>query len=204
MEGLYYILTLLAGLAGGGGLVKFIDRLRQRDAQNSAQQILERAERDATSRLREAELEAKERALQEKTKAEAELNKLRDEHRERERSLDKRQETLGQQADDLRKQERMVEGTQRKLTQQLGEANQRNEELGQILEAQRQTLHELSNLSKDEAEKRLLGMVESELSQEIGSMILKHEKNLAEKCDIKAREMLLTSLQRFAAARRYG
>ena len=70
--------------------VKFLDRLRKKDAETEARTILERAEREATNRRREAELEIKERALQQKAKTEEELGKIRDELRERERLLDKR------------------------------------------------------------------------------------------------------------------
>ena len=47
---------------------------------------------------------------------------------------------------------------------------------------------------------RLLSMLETELAQETGSIILKHEKRIAEQCDATAREMLLTALHRYAAA----
>jgi len=181
-------------------LVKFLDRLRKKDAETEAGQILERAERESTNRRREAELEIKERALQQKTKTEEELGRVRDELRERERLLDKRTEMIEQQADDLRKQERIVESTQRRLAERLEETNRRNEELSKLLDMQRQTLHELSGLNRDDAEQKLLSMLETELTQETGSIILKHEKRIAEQCETMGREMLLTALHRYAAA----
>ena len=115
-----------------------------KDAESEARLILERAEREAVSRRREAELEIKEQTLQHKAKTEEELGRIRDELRERERLLDKRQETIEQQTDDLRKQERIVEGTQRRLSERLEDTNRRNEELAKLLDLQRQTLHDLS------------------------------------------------------------
>lgn len=180
-------------------VVKLLDRLRKKDAETEARQILERAEREASNRRREAELEIKERALQQKAKAEEELGKIRDELRERERLLDKRTETLEQQTDDLRKQERIVESTQRRLTERLDDANRRNDELSKLLDMQRQTLHDLSGLGREEAEHRLLSMLDAELTQETGQIILRHEKQIAEQCDAIARDMLLTALHRYAA-----
>jgi len=180
--------------------VKFLDRIRKKDVETEAKMILERAEHDAGNRRREAELEIKERALQEKTRGEAELSKSRDALRERERSLDKRQETIEQQADDVRKQERIVEGTQRRLAERLEETNQRNGELTKVLDMQRQTLHELSGLNQQEAKNKLLEMLDKELTQETGSVILRHERQIAERCDTMAREVLLTALHRYAAA----
>ena len=181
-------------------LIKLLDRLRRKDAETEARQIVERAEREAADRKREAELEIKERALQQKSEAEREFSRVREELRDRERSLDKRHEAIEQQTEDLRKQERIVETTQRRLTERLEDANRRKEELGKALEAQRQTLHELSQLSREEATRRLLEMLDEELTQETGSIILKHERRLAEVCDQQARDLLLTALQRYAAA----
>lgn len=181
-------------------LVKLLDRLRKKDAESEAHAILEQAEHEADNRRREAELEIKERALQQKARTEEELGKIRDELRERERLLDKRTETIEQQSNDLRKQERIVENTQRRLSERLEDTRRRDEELGKLLDMQRQTLHDVSGLNRQEAEDRLLSMLETELSQEAGSIILAHEKRMAEQCDLIGREMLLTALQRYAAA----
>ena len=115
-------------------LVKLLDRLRRRDAESEAREIIARAERDSANRVKEAELEIKERAIQQKAEGERELAKLRQELHERERLLDKRQDTLDQQAEQLRRQERMVEGNQRKLAEKIEDTNRRNEELASLLD----------------------------------------------------------------------
>jgi ribonuclease Y len=181
-------------------LIKLLDRLRRRDAETQAAGILEKARQDAANRLKEAELEIKERALAQKADSERDLSRVQDELRQRDRALDKRQESLEQQSDDLRKQERIVESTQRRLAERLEDANRRNEELGKLLDMQRQTLHEVSGLSRDEATRRLLESLGHELTKEAGALILKHEKRLAEECEAKSREVLLTAMYRYAAA----
>ncbi len=196
------LVSIAAGVAlvVGGVAVKLLDRLRKQDAEAEAKRILERAQQDSTNKVREADLEIKERSLREKGEIERDLNKGRDELRDRERLLDKRQELTEQQTDALRKQEKIVEGTQRRLTERLEDVNRRGEELNKLLDMQRQTLHQLSGMSRDEATKRLLTTVEEELSGEIGSMILRHERRMQEVCDQKARDILLTALHRYAAA----
>lgn len=181
-------------------LVKVIDRLRLKDAENQAKEIVGRAERDASTRVKEAELEIKEKALAQKTETERELSKQREELRERERLLDKRHETLEQQGEDVRKQERIVEANQRRLTERLEDVNRKNEELAKTLEQQRNMLHSLSGLGREEATRRLLTLLEDELAAETGSIVLRHEKRVAEICETKSREMLLTALQRYAAS----
>ncbi len=180
-------------------LVRMLDRLRKKDAETEAHKILEQAQQDATTKLKEADLEIKEKALQQKTETEKELGKLRDDLRERERKLDKREESITAQGQDLQKQERIVEGTQRRLSERLDDYNRRNEELTKLLDMQRQSLHEISGLSRDEARQRLLDLLNEELAKETGTMLLKHEKQLAQRCEDQAREMLLTAMQRYAA-----
>jgi ribonuclease Y len=181
-------------------LVKTIDRLRRKDAESEAREIVTRAQRDSVNRLKEAELEIKERNIQQKAEGEKELSRLRQELHERERQLDKRHDSIEQQQDQLRRQEKMVEGTQRKLAEKIEDTNRRNDELANLLDLQRQTLHQLSGLSRDDATRRLLDMLESDLKHEAGAMILRHEKKLQETCETRSREILLTSIQRYAAA----
>lgn len=198
----------IASMAIGGGVaagltfaaIKMLERVRKQDFESKAREITERAERDAANKLREADIEIKERTLQQKAAAEEEINKSRDELREKERLLDKRHETLEQQADDLRKQEKIAEATQRRAKEKLEEATKRGDELQKSLDQQRQTLHQLAGLSRDEATTRLFGLLEDELAGEIGQVIQRHEKHVAEVCDERARNILLTALHRYAAS----
>ncbi len=200
--GQVFAFVLLIAMASGltFALTKLLDRLRRKDAESEAREIIHRAEVEAETRRRACELELKEMAIQQKAEGEKELRKIREELHERERLLDKRQDALEQQSEQIRKQEKIVESTQRKLTERIQEANRRKEELGKLLDLQRQTLHELSGLSRDDATRRLLEMLETQLQQETGAVILKHQKQLNEICEEKSREVMLTCLQRYAAS----
>lgn len=180
-------------------LVKLLDYLRKKDARKEAEDIIEQARRDVENRRKEAELELKEKSIQQKAEGDRELAAARHELHDRERALDKRQDTLDQQYDQLRKQEQMVERNQRKLADQMNEYKARCDKLDGMIEDERRQLMSISGLSREEAKTMLLSKLESELQQEAGSIILRHEKDLAERCDSKAREMLITSMQRYAA-----
>ncbi len=193
------LIIVVAAALLGAFAIKLLDRLRGRDAESEARQILQQAAQEVANRKKEAELEIKENMIRQKGTLEAEMNRLRDELRERERVLDRRQESADKKADHLLKQERIVEGTQRRLAEKLQDLETRNSELTKLLDMQRQTLHELTGLDKEEATKRLLAMLDKELTQETGSLILKHKKRVEETCKQQGREMLLTALQRYAA-----
>ncbi len=179
---------------------KLLGLQRKKAAQAAGQVILDRADQDAKNRLREAELEAKEQMIRVRAETEKEMAASREELREREHTLEKRQESVEQQGEDLRKQEQIVEGNQRRLTERLGQADSRREELDKLLDTQRQSLHELSGLNREQATDRLLTLMADELSQEVGTIVLKHHKEAKEACDQQARDILLTAMQRYASA----
>jgi ribonucrease Y len=198
------VLAVIVGVILSAGLtfilVRLLDRLRRKDAESEAKEIVRKAQQEVEARRRENELEIKELQLKQQAESEKEFRRVRGELHERERLLDKRQDALEEQAEQVRKQEKIVEATQRKLTEKIQDANRRKDELAKLLDLQRQTLHELSGLSQEEATKRLLDILENQLQAESGAVILRHEKQLAETCETKTREILLTSLQRYAAA----
>ncbi|MGO8689083.1 MAG: ribonuclease Y [Thermoguttaceae bacterium] len=194
------IITAVLSAALTFMLKALLDHLRRRDAELESKEIVRRAQQEVENRRREAELEIKEQTIQAQGESEKELRRLRGELHERERLLDKRQDALEEQAEQLRKQEKIVEGTQRKLTEKIQDSNRRKEELSKLLDLQRQTLHELSGLSREEATRRLLELLDLQLQQETGALILRHEKKAAEVCEQQSREVLLTCLQRYAAA----
>ncbi|WP_146403080.1 ribonuclease Y [Pseudobythopirellula maris] len=197
-------ILMLAGFAASAGLgiggTLLLGRLRKWDAEKEASQIIERAEMQAQARHKDAEIEAKELAMAEKSKIEEQMNSVRQQLHERERQLDKQEDVLQSRASQLEKQEKMVESNQRRLAEQLEDAGRRQSELDDLLDVERQTLHQLSGLSAEEATKQLLERLDTELANEQGARIMRAEKALAEKCDAKAKELLITSVQRFAAA----
>ena len=134
-------------------------------------------------------------------KAKRSCAELREELHERERLLDKRQDALEEQAEQLRKQEKMVESTQRKLTERIQDANRRKEELAKLLDLQRQTLHELSGLSQDEATRRLLEILDTPAAAgDRRGDPQAREASWPKSARRRSREILLTSIQRYAAA----
>lgn len=184
----------------GMGLVKLLDYLRKRDADKEAAQIIERAEIEAAAQRKEAAIDAREMALQEKAKLEQENEVMRRSLHERDRHLDKTEDSLQLRQDQLQKQEKMVESNQRRLAEKLEDLGRRQKELDNLLSLERQTMHQVSGMSPEEAQHRLLSLLEKELVREQGAMVLRYQKEAEEKVQSKARELLISSLQRYAAS----
>lgn len=199
-EGITQLLIAGTSVLGGAGAVKLIDYLRRRDVEKEAAMIRDEAKKDKATRLKEAEIEAKEMALKEKAKIEESMTVVRNELHERQRSLDKAEDGIQQRSDQLQKQEKMVESNQRKLSEKMEDVTRRQAELDDLLDVERQTLHQISSLSPEEAKQQLLDKLDTELAHEQGLLIKKREQAIAAAVEPKAREMLITTLQRFAAA----
>ncbi len=181
-------------------VVRLLDRARLRDAESQAKKIEKDASEQAERLLQDADIEIKNRQLDAKLEAEKELRSLREDLHERERTLNKRDDVLAQQQEQVKKQEKVNESTQRKLADRIRDNELRSEELAKLVNMQRETLHQISGLSKDEATQRILGQLEHDLQHEMGQAIVKHQKKMEEAAEDISREILLGAIQRYSAA----
>ena len=193
------LVGLVLGLACGFGGLLFYNKLRARTAKEQAEAILEHGRRDADDLRKQAELQAKEEALRRRASLDSDAEEARKGFREQERRLEKRGDLLDQKLDLINKKERDFESVQRYLAEQQEELTRRNLEVRQLLVEQRDGLHRIGQMNQDEARELLLRRLSDELSHEVGGLILKHEQMLKETTVAKAREILATAIQRYAA-----
>ncbi len=78
--------------------------------------------------------------------------------------------------------------------------NSPNEKLEASLIEQERKLYETANMTREEAREIVLDRLDKELTEEEGALVLKHEKNVSEKSQEIARRIILTAIQRYAAA----
>jgi ribonuclease Y len=177
-----------------------IQRMLGKDAKTQAQRVLEQARLDAENLVKKSELDQKERQLLLQNQLEMDLKKQRDEIRERENLLNSKEQSLKQANDDLKKQEKFVESNQRKAAEKLEDIGKKSDQYNKLITQAQVDLQRVTGLSKDEAKKQLMEIMERELQGEIGSVILKHEKKLNEVAQQKAQDILLTAMQRYASS----
>ncbi len=195
-----YAIGGLVGVIVGGALGFFFDRLRHGAAYKARDQILQEARNEASNIKRQGELEAKEQLLQRREELEKDLNKTRDELRDHERKLDKRESSLDDIHDDIRKKERMLETTQKRLADRTKVVETREQELDRLIRQEQEELHKISGLSKDDATRRLLDRLEQTLRSETGGLILKKEQELKSQSEQMAREIIGMAVQRYASS----
>ena len=84
------VLATIGAVVSGAVAIKLLDRIRRKEAEAEAQNIVSRAEQEVANRRKEAELEIKESMIQQKAEMDNEINRSREEMRDRERKLDRR------------------------------------------------------------------------------------------------------------------
>lgn len=193
------ISALVAGICGLGiGLL--LDRAVKGTAYKTRDQLIAQAERDAEAIRKDKEIALKEHMLKEREKLEAKLDETRAALRERERETDKREIQIKELNNDFRKKEQMLQATQQKLAERSKAQESRQKELNRLLKEEQEQLYKISELDKGAAKNLLLKRLETELSDEVGALIMKHESEVKTECDRQAREIIGMAVQRYASA----
>src|SRR5262249_18762696 len=123
----------------------------------------------------------------------------RNELREQERRAEKRGDAAEEKQKELARQEEQLESLKEKLADRKEHLEKKARHLDEVIEQETKKLREITGLSREAAEKMLLDRLEREMSGEIATRIRKHEERLREQTEAKAREILATAVQRWAA-----
>lgn len=191
--------VLIAGMLTGYGVVRLMDRTKLREANAEASRILEQARKEADNLVKAAELKGREEALTFREQEEKEIETERNELRELERRLVRKEEKLDKKQQSLAKKERSVESHQRKLSERKSNLEKRSKELDELIEEQSLMLHELAELEPEQAKEMLLERLNTQLSEEIGARLHKHEEMMESRGEEISRRILATCIHRYAA-----
>jgi ribonuclease Y len=205
-------ITAAAALLGIGGTYLVVRRQSQQSpaeklrhaeelrlAETRGLELLEQSRRDAEQIVRDAELKARDDAFRRREELTRELEVARNELREQERRVEKREDAAEQKQKDLARKEKHLEALKEKLADRKELLEKKSARLDELIEQETKKLHEITGLSRETAEKMLLDRLERELSVEIAAKIRRHEERFKQEAEAKAREILATAIQRWAA-----
>jgi ribonuclease Y len=195
------ICCLAALVAAGAGYAaaRAADRFRLQGIRTLAEEITRNARGEADRITKDAELKAKDDLYKKREELTRETEQIRGELREQERRLDKREDSLEEKNKELVKKERTLEERQKKINDRRTEVEKRAAEAEEIIKLQTQKLHDISGLSRPQAETMLLENLERELAEVVASRIQRHEEQLRQTCEEKARRVLAMAIHRYAA-----
>jgi ribonucrease Y len=200
MQGFAILDAVLAVLAlvVGVFLHKWFSDRKIGEASAVAKRILDTAEREADSHRRAKELEAKEAALKAREEFETEVRRRDREMQQIEQRVLAKEEELARKLDQMER--RLTEYTDRERG--LGTREKvildKENRLSVAAEDQRRKLEAIAGLTADEAKRQLMGQMEEEARREAALIGMRLEEEARETAQVKAREVLATTIQRLA------
>ena len=162
------------------------------NAESKAREIIDDAVKTAEAKKKESLLEIKEESIKNKNELEKETKERRAELQRYEKRVLSKEEALDKKADAIEKREAGFAAKE----QQLKQREAKVEELGK----QRvQELERISGLTSEQAKEYLLKTVEEDVKHDTAKMIKELEAQAKEEADKKAKEYVVTAIQRCAA-----
>lgn len=169
-------------------------------AKRDAERLVEQAKRDADRLIKDGELKVRDEAMKRREELTKELEKTRQELREQERKLEKREDLLEKTNKELAEKSKLAEVAQKRATEQREVFEKKATDLDGVLDKQTQALHQITALSRDDAEKMLMTRLERDLAEEVAVRVRKANELVTQQSEAKAREILATCVQRYASA----
>ena len=161
-------------------------------AEDKAREIIDEAIKDAESKKRDILLTAKEEAMKTKNDLDKEVKERRNEIQRMEKRVLSREENLDKKSDTLERREQSLSARESNLTR-------KQAEIEELSAKRQQELERISGLTSEQAKEYLLRTVEDEVKHETAVMIKEMELRAKEEADKKAREYVVTAIQKCAA-----
>ena len=161
-------------------------------AEEKAREIIDEALKSAETKKREALLEAKEESLKAKNEFERETKERRAEIQRYEKRVLTKEETLDRKTEALEKKET-------RLSVRESELDKTKQDVEEFHAKQLQELEKISGLTSEQAKEYLLKTVEEEVKHETAIMVKEMESRAKEEADKKAKDYVVTAIQRCAA-----
>jgi len=187
------------GLAVGALGTWFLERARKVAANQTREDIIRDAQREAETVHKTAELAAREEVLLKRSELDTENSQIRNEQQQLGNDLQRRESQLEEQLDGFKKRDKMLEGTQKNLADRQKVIDNRESELERILHDEQDELYKISGMDPESAKEMLLDRLGRTLRQDTGALMIKHEAELKEKQEVLAREIIGMAAQRCAS-----
>ena len=161
-------------------------------AEEKSREIIDEALKTAETKKREALLEAKEESLKTKNELEKETKERRAELQRYEKRVLSKEENVEKKADALEKKEADLVRRENVLSKRTAEVEAQYEQGIQELER-------ISGLTSEQAKEYLLKSVEEDVKHDTAKLIKELENKAKEEAEKKARDLVVTAIQRCAA-----
>ena len=162
------------------------------NAEAKAREIIDDAVKTAETKKKESLLEIKEESIRNK-------NELEKETKERRSELQRYEKRVLSKEEALDKKSEAIERREAGFTAKEEELRQREAKVEELSQQRVQELERISGLTSEQAKEYLLKTVEEDVKHDTAKMIKELEAQAKEEADKKAKEYVVTAIQRCAA-----
>ena len=162
------------------------------NADEKAREIIDEAVKTAETKKREATLEAKEESIRVKNELDKEVKERRAELQRSERRIVQKEENLDKKLEAIEKREAGFAAKEEEI-------NKQKEQVAKLNEERLQELERISGLTSEQAKEYLLKTVEEDVKLDTAKLIKEMEHKAKEEADKKAKEYVVTAIQKCAA-----
>ena len=193
------ILALVIGSLSGTGCALLYHNIKGKNNDKAISEMLEKAKKDADKMKREALLEAKEEEQKRKIENDKLIKEKKAEIKENEDRLIQRENNIDKRDQLLQKPETTLDERENKIFERQKEIQDEQARVDEIKQEQLELLEKISGFDKEKARKLVMNRVEEAMQKEIAEYIKEQENNAKMEADKKAKDLIVTAMQRFAA-----
>ncbi len=162
------------------------------NAESKAREIIDDAVKTAEAKKKESLLEIKEESIKNKNELERETKERRAELQRYEKRVLSKEEALDKKSEAIEKRETSFTAKEEHL-------RQREAKVEELSRQRVQELERISGLTSEQAKEYLLKTVEDDVKHDTAKMVKELEAQAKEEADKKAKEYVVTAIQRCAA-----
>ena len=196
---LFSILLVIVGLLIGLFIAFVINSIRVNVASKKAAALIEQAKKEIEKLRRDAAIEQKEEAHKLKMDLDKEIREKKEEIKESESRLLQREASIDKRDELYQKREASLDEREEKLSERQLEIQNEKSKVDEIKREQLDLLEKISGFSKEKAKEMVMSQVRENMSKEIAEFVRESENEAKLMADRKARELIVTSMQKYAA-----
>jgi ribonuclease Y len=178
----------------------YISKTNAIAASKQSKSILNEAQKESDVIRREAKVQAKDAVLRAREKSGNEFAAQRKDILDLEKRVVEREKSLSGKLDMLSTKELQLTGRLTEVHDKKDALKDQQNHLEKLVQEELQRIEETASLSKEDARKVIMKRMEEELTAEAGGLIRHVQRDTKQDSEKKAREIIATAIQRYAAA----
>ncbi len=196
---IFSILIFVLGIIIGLVVLSIINYIKNKKIEKKADSIIASAKKEADKIKRETLFETKEEVNKLKLEADKEIKEKKNEIKESEERILQREKNIDKRDEMMQSREKSLEDRENNLLKKQDEIQEIKEKMEAIKREQLEELEKISGFSKEQARESVMKLVEEKMAKEIATYIKERETEAKLDVDAKAREMLVNSMEKYAA-----